>query len=74
MFGDVAVLCRSGAPARRAEQAGLREVLEPVGYRCVSIERPGTLDGGDVLKWGAMSGSGSVAAPTRRGSPSWSRR
>ena len=52
VFGDVAVLCRSGAPARRAEQAGLREVLEPVGYRCVSIERPGTLDGGDVLKWG----------------------
>ncbi len=52
VFGDVAVLCRSGAPARRAEQAGLREALEPVGYRCVSIEAPGMLDGGDVLKWG----------------------
>jgi len=52
VFGDVAVLCRSGAPARRAEQAGLREPLEQVGYRCVPIEAPGTLDGGDVLKWG----------------------
>jgi dimethylargininase len=52
VFGDVAVLCRSGAPARRAEQVGLREALEPVGYRCVEIEAPGTLDGGDVLKWG----------------------
>jgi dimethylargininase len=52
VFGDVAVLCRSGAPARRAEQAGLSEVLESVGYRCVPIDAPGTLDGGDVLKWG----------------------
>lgn len=52
VFGDLAVLCRSGAPERRAEQAGLRETLERVGYRCVEIEAPGTLDGGDVLKWG----------------------
>lgn len=52
VHGDVAVLCRSGAPARRAEQVGLRETLEPIGYRCVSIAAPGTLDGGDVLKWG----------------------
>ncbi len=50
VYGDVAVLCRSGAPERRAEQAGLREVLEHAGYRCVPIGAPGTLDGGDVLK------------------------
>ncbi|MDN5790973.1 MAG: N(G),N(G)-dimethylarginine dimethylaminohydrolase [Micrococcales bacterium] len=52
VHGDVAVLCRSGAPERRAEQVGLRETLEATGYRCVEIEAPGTLDGGDVLKWG----------------------
>jgi dimethylargininase len=52
VHGDVAVLCRSGAPERRAEQAGVRELLEGVGYRCVPIEAPGTLDGGDILKHG----------------------
>lgn len=52
VYGDVAVLCRSGAPERRAEQVGLREVLEPIGYRVVEVEAPGTLDGGDVLKHG----------------------
>jgi dimethylargininase len=52
VHGDVAVLCRSGAPDRRAEQAGVRESLEPHGYRFVEITAPGTLDGGDVLKWG----------------------
>ena len=52
VFGDVAVLCRSGAPERRAEQDGLRELLEGVGYRCVPMQAPATLDGGDVLKWG----------------------
>ncbi|EWT03619.1 N(G),N(G)-dimethylarginine dimethylaminohydrolase [Intrasporangium oryzae NRRL B-24470] len=52
VHGDVAVLCRSGAPERRAERVGLREVLEPLGYRTVEIEAPGTLDGGDVLKHG----------------------
>ncbi len=50
VYGDVAVLCRSGAPERRAEQDGLREILEATGYRCVEIEEPGTLDGGDILK------------------------
>ncbi len=52
VYGDVAVLCRSGAPERRREQTGLRELLEAAGYHCVPIEAPGTLDGGDVLKWG----------------------
>ena len=50
VYGDVAVLCRSGAAERRAEQDGLRPLLESHGYRCVTIEAPGTLDGGDILK------------------------
>ena len=52
VHGDVAVLCRSGAPGRRAEQAGVREAVEAHGYRVVQVEAPGTLDGGDVLKHG----------------------
>ena len=40
VHGDVAVLCRSGAPDRRAEQAGLRETLEGLGYRTVEITEP----------------------------------
>ncbi len=52
VHGNVAGLCRSGAPERRAEQDGLREVLEGLGYRTVAGEAPATLDGGDVLKHG----------------------
>ncbi|GAB3886188.1 dimethylargininase [Terrabacter terrigena] len=52
VHGDVAVLCRSGAPERRSEQAGVREAVEAQGYRTVGIDAPGTLDGGDVLKHG----------------------
>ncbi|GAA2165072.1 N(G),N(G)-dimethylarginine dimethylaminohydrolase [Humibacillus xanthopallidus] len=52
VHGDVAVLCRSGAPERRAEQVGVREAVESQGYRVSEITAPGTLDGGDVLKHG----------------------
>ena len=50
VYGDLAVLCRSGAPERRAEQDGLAGLLTDVGYRVARIEAPGLLDGGDVLK------------------------
>ena len=52
VHGDVAVLCRSGAPERRAERVGVREAVESEGYHVTEIEAPGTLDGGDVLKHG----------------------
>jgi dimethylargininase len=52
VHGDVAVLCRSGAPERRGEAVGVREAVEAYGYRSALIEAPGTLDGGDVLKHG----------------------
>ena len=52
VHGDVAVLCRSGAPDRRREATGVRESVEAHGYRTVEVEPPGTLDGGDVLKHG----------------------
>ena len=52
VYGDLAVLCRSGAPQRRTERAGLPKILAEYGYHLARIEAPGTLDGGDVLKHG----------------------
>jgi dimethylargininase len=51
VFGRTAVIARSGAPARRAETAGVEAALD--GYDIRRIEAPGTLDGGDVLKVGS---------------------
>jgi dimethylargininase len=48
VFDEVAVLTRPGAESRRPEVASITTALGP--YRTlVSIEAPGTLDGGDVL-------------------------
>ncbi|MGC8480009.1 MAG: dimethylargininase [Acidimicrobiales bacterium] len=52
MFGNIAVLTRPGAEARRAEVASVRDHVRNLGYRFRAIEAPGTLDGGDVLKVG----------------------
>jgi dimethylargininase len=49
---DLAVLARPGAPIRRAEVAGVAEVVQSLGLRTTSIDEPGTLDGGDVLQVG----------------------
>jgi dimethylargininase len=51
VLDEVAVLTRPGALSRRAEVAGVAEVLRR--YRPVlAIGAPGTLDGGDVLRVG----------------------
>lgn len=52
VFGDLAVIARSGAPSRRGETATARAAIEAAGIPAVAIEEPGTLDGGDVLKIG----------------------
>lgn len=49
---DLAVLTRPGAPARRAELAGVAEAVRSLGLRIAQVEAPGTLDGGDVLQVG----------------------
>jgi dimethylargininase len=49
---DLAVLARSGAPARRAEVPGVAGILGSLGLRAGEIHEPGTLDGGDVLQVG----------------------
>jgi dimethylargininase len=52
VYGDVAVITRPGAPARRAETDGAEAAVRGAGYEVLRIEAPGTLDGGDVLKVG----------------------
>lgn len=52
MYADRAVITRPGADERKPETAGTTAVLRDLGYDVVSIEAPGTLDGGDVLKHG----------------------
>jgi dimethylargininase len=53
VLDEVAVLCRPGAESRRAEVAGVESVLRQ--FRdLVSIQAPGTLDGGDLLVVGKI--------------------
>jgi dimethylargininase len=52
VYGDLAVIARPGADARKPEVTGTEETLRDLGYRIARIEAPGTLDGGDVLKHG----------------------
>ncbi|QHC57068.1 dimethylarginine dimethylaminohydrolase [Rathayibacter tanaceti] len=53
VFGEHAVLARSGAESRRGELDGAEEAVRALDLTVHRIEEPGTLDGGDVLKVGA---------------------
>jgi dimethylargininase len=53
VYRDVAVIARSGAPARRAETDGVARAVAAAGYRVERLGAPATLDGGDVLKVGS---------------------
>ncbi|MBO0984212.1 dimethylarginine dimethylaminohydrolase [Rathayibacter sp. SD072] len=52
VFGDHAVLARSGAESRRGESAGAEEAVRALDLTVHRLEAPATLDGGDVLKVG----------------------
>jgi dimethylargininase len=52
MFGGLAVISLPGAPSRQPETAAVKDMVARLGYELATIERPGTLDGGDVLKVG----------------------
>lgn len=52
VFDDLIVLARAGAPSRRGEAETARAAAEALGSALVTIDAPGTLDGGDVLKVG----------------------
>jgi len=53
VLDEIAVMCRPGAESRRAELAGVRDVLQRY-RRLASIQLPGTLDGGDLLRIGKV--------------------
>ena len=53
VLDEIAVITRPGAESRRGETRSMADALKP--YRkLVSIEEPGTLDGGDVLRVGGL--------------------
>jgi dimethylargininase len=52
VFDGLAVLTSPGAETRRGELATVAPTLDGLGLTIRRIERPGTLDGGDVLKVG----------------------
>ena len=53
MFGTLAVLGSPGADSRTDELPEVEESLIALGLEVTRIEKPGTLDGGDVLKIGS---------------------
>jgi dimethylargininase len=52
MFGALAVIASPGADERIDEIDAVEDSVEALGLEVTRIERPGTLDGGDVLKVG----------------------
>ncbi len=52
VYGDTAVIARPGADERKPETPAAEAAVRELGYRIAHIEAPGTLDGGDVLKFG----------------------
>jgi len=67
MYGDRAVVTRPGADERKPETAPVADLLGVLGYDVVSIEAPGTLDGGDVLKHGGTVWVGMGGRTNRSG-------
>jgi dimethylargininase len=49
---ELAIVCRPGAESRRGEIDAIGDRFSELGYSVASIEAPGHLDGGDVLKVG----------------------
>ncbi|MEU4606358.1 dimethylargininase [Kribbella sp. NPDC023972] len=53
VYGDLAVIARSGAQERRPEAEAAERSVAAQGYRVIHLTEPGTLDGGDILKIGS---------------------
>ena len=71
VYGDLAVIARSGADERRAGgNLGGAKTVAGQGYRITHITGPGTLDGGDILKIGSTCTPDWRADQRRRGSSS----
>ncbi len=55
IFDETAVITSPGHESRRGEIAAVEDTVRELGLRIARIERPGTLDGGDVLKVGTTA-------------------
>lgn len=53
MLGDLAVITSPGAEAREEEIIATEKAVKALGLKIERISKPGTLDGGDVLKIGS---------------------
>ena len=49
VYGDIALITRSGAPSRRAEAEPVANELRLLGLQTHYMAAPATLDGGDVM-------------------------
>lgn len=66
VLDEIAILCLPGAASRRAEVAGVADVLRQ--YRVLEpIRSPGTLDGGDLLRVGNVIYAGLSTRSNRDG-------
>ncbi len=66
VFDELAVITRPGADSRKPEAASIARALAP--YRKLfTIETPGTVDGGDVLRMGKMVYVGLSSRSNRSG-------
>lgn len=54
VYGRTAVITRPGADERKPETEAAERAVRALGYDVRRIEAPGTLDGGDVLKFGGQ--------------------
>lgn len=52
VVGDLAIMTRPGAASRQGEVAGTAAKIAELGLETVTIQAPGTLEGGDVLQVG----------------------
>ncbi|MDO5746238.1 MAG: N(G),N(G)-dimethylarginine dimethylaminohydrolase [Actinomycetaceae bacterium] len=52
VYEDLAIVMRPGADERKPETEGAEKAVREAGYRVAHIEAPGTIDGGDILKFG----------------------
>jgi dimethylargininase len=67
VFDDLAVLTSPGAASRRGEVATVARAIDGFGLTIHRIERPGTLEGGDVLKVGRTAYVGRSARTNEAG-------
>ena len=72
VLDELAIITRPGAQSRRAETPSVEAALRPL-RKLVSIEAPGTLDGGDVLRTGRVLFVGATERTSAEGAASLAR-